>query len=169
MARRILGFVAGMLVMWIIVAVAFVVILGVMGPDNVFRQGTWNASMKFIVATSILSLIGAVVGGAVCQIIARRRSVAIVLAALVLIMGFAMVAIQASQQGDEPPPPRPADTTIDQMKEARKNGWIREPRWVSIMNPPLGAAGVLFGALLAAGNAPAPRPRATAENGAEDQ
>lgn len=169
MARRILGFVAGLLVTMIIVGIAFAVIIGVMGPDNVFNHATWNASMKFIVATTFLSLAGAVVGGIVCQAIAQRRAVAYTLAAFVLVMGLAMAAVEAAQDSDEPPPPRPRDTTMAQMKEAQQNGWIREPLWITLVNPPLGAAGILLGALLAAGSAPAPQQRPTPESGAEDQ
>ncbi len=147
MIRNILAFFIGFVVTYAGVTAAFIFAQMVMGPEVVFAPGSWRASAMFINVTAVTAFIAAVAGGAACQFVADRRTPALVLAALVLVAGLAMAIPTLISEAAEAPP-RPENPTQEQIGEAQEKGWIREPTWLLIANPLIGAAGILLGAVL---------------------
>lgn len=150
MLRAIGGVVVGYIAMF---AVVFCVLTGAylaMGADGAFKSGTYDVSPAWIAIWAVTTLVAAVVGGLVCVLIARSDKPAMVLAAIVLVLGLAMAGLSLS--GNKPDPgPRTADVkNLEAMTKAK------EPSWMAIANPIIGAAGVMIGARVCGRKAKAP-------------
>lgn len=143
MGRAILAVVVGYLTMFVLVFVTFSAAYLGMGPDRAFQPGTYEISGLWAAVSIVLGFLAALAGGFVCTAIGRRRMPPRALTALVLGLGLAMgipaaIAAQSAETKD-----RPAEVSnLDAMKDARQPGWI------ALLNPLIGAAGVMAGARL---------------------
>jgi hypothetical protein len=143
MFRTIAGVILGYLVIAGLVFASLTGAYAVLGADRAFRPGTYNVSTLWIAVMFTLGLGAALAGGYVCARIARRGSAATGLAGLVLVLGLLMAAtaIVGAQGGGSEPAPRTGDVSnADAMKHAQT------PPWIALLNPMVGAAGVLVGA-----------------------
>lgn len=152
MLRAIAGVVAGYVAMFVVVFVSFTVAYLAMGADRAFRPGSYDISMMWLVTSIVLGLAGAVVGGLTCAIIARRGSRApVVLAALLLVLGLVMGVPSLTAGGTAAQEPRTAAVgNFEAMTKART------PAFAAVLNPFVGAAGVVLGARLRRGSGRAP-------------
>jgi hypothetical protein len=141
MVRSILAVVAGYLAMGLLVFVLFSAAYLLMGADGAFRPGTYEVSALWLASSFVLGLVAALVGGYVCAVVARGGRAPLALACLVLILG--LVAFALSQRGDGGDAVRAGRVS---NSEARQRA--RTPAWVALLNPVVGAAGVLVGARL---------------------
>ena len=144
---------AGVIVGYIVMVIGVFVTLGgawlVLKADGAFLEApSWEPSTTWTVASLVLGLGVAIMGGFVCVMIAVKGSKApIALAVFVVIMGAISAAVQlAKQNSAEPPPPRTAETT---MFEAIQSAQV--PMLSLIGNPIVGAIGALIGARLRGG------------------
>ena len=119
------------------------------GPDRLLRPGSWQGGVSLTVAAPGITLGAGLLGGWFCATIARRRAAVIAMAALVLLLG-GLTAVFTLQK-PAPTGPREPGLTVAEFREKG-----REPTWLVLLNPVLGAAAVLAGGLLIA------RPRARA-------
>lgn len=146
--RAILGVIVGYIVMVIVVMVGFLALYFIMPLNLAFKPGNWDPSFAFIGSMAVLGLVAAVVGGLVCALIAMRGSKAsMVLLSMVLVFGL-WVGLRTNIE--EEPLEREdgmAKTEGIQIFPMHK----REPRWVMLMNPFLGAGGIFLGAKLRGG------------------
>ncbi|MBL8747041.1 MAG: hypothetical protein JNK58_11890 [Phycisphaerae bacterium] len=149
MVRAVLAVVAGYVAMLLIIFCVFTVAYLLMGADNAFRPGTYEPSPLWLVINFVLAPIAAVCGGLVCALIARPGSWAHVsLAWVVLALGLVMVLPVLTNSRPDPGP-RTADVpNLEAMTKAK------QPVWVAVANPIIGAAGVLLGARLRAPTKP---------------
>jgi hypothetical protein len=140
MLRAIVAVVVGYVVMFALVFASLTAAYLGMGADRAFKSGSYEVSGLWMVVSFVLSFLAAVGGGFVCGWIARRRTPVMVLAGLVLVLGLAMTAVGALAPTEGRPTTRSGDVSnMDAMKDART------PTWICLLNPLIGAAGVLLG------------------------
>jgi hypothetical protein len=142
MWRAIGGVILGYLAMAVFVSLSFTAVYLAMGADRAYQPGTFEVSTTWIAISFILSFTGAILGGLVCVLIARSPRPAMVLAGLVLVLGAANVVFEI-QRAKNPPPAREDDVSI--IQATRES---RQPVWVAVITPVVGALGVLVGARL---------------------
>ena len=143
MLRKIAGIVAGYVVVAILVFATFTLAYLAMGTDGAFRPGTYEVSHLWLAASIVLGLAAAVVGGLVCRIVSRSSRASLVLALLVLVLGLVMAFMALATPDVERPSVRAGDVG---NTEAMNNA--RQPDWLTVINPFLGAFGVMIGARL---------------------
>jgi hypothetical protein len=138
MLRGVLGVIVGYVVMAILVFVLLGALWMVLGAERAFRVGTTDVTVLWMVASAILSLLAAIAGGLTCALIAGGRGAVRVLAALVLVLGLiqAIMVLQAEPQ-------QVADPAALAMFEAMMAA--RQPVATLVLNPLIGAVGVLVG------------------------
>lgn len=142
MVRAILGVIVGYIVMALLVFCFLTIAYLGMGADTAFRPGTYNVSMLWVVVSCVLGLIAAIVGGLVCALISRSKRAVQVLAGIVFVLGI-LIAIPALTTVDVRPNNRAGNVPNLQAMQL-----ARTPGWVALINPFLGAAGVLIGSRL---------------------
>ena len=141
MLRTIVGVIVGYLVMAGLVFVTFTAAYAVLGVDRTFQPGTYQVSPLWIATSFALGLGAALAGGYVCARIARRRAAANALAALVLGLGLLVAGIGivgVAQEGE----PTPRTSEVGNQEAMMR---ARTPTWMALLNPLVGAAGVLIG------------------------
>jgi hypothetical protein len=142
MVRTIAAVVVGYLVMALLVFALFSAAYLAMGADAAFRPGTFEVSGLWVATSFVLGLVAAVVGGYVCATIAQDGKGPLILAALTLLLGV-LVAVPLLTSDAGQPQVRSGDVpNLAAMQQAR------QPGWVALLNPLVGAAGVLAGARL---------------------
>lgn len=139
MGRQIAGAVAGYLVMAVFIMVTFAIAFPLLGIERLFAPGTYEASTLWIALSFALGFTGALVGGMVAAGVGRATRAVHILAALVVALGV-LSAFSAQGAADARGGPRGPDANMtDAMSFAR------QPLWISIVNPVVGALGVLIG------------------------
>jgi hypothetical protein len=142
------GVVVGYVVMAVLVMGTFSVAYLVLGADGAFRSGSYEPSGLWIGISFVLSFLAALAGGCVAATIARDRRGPLVLAGLLVVLGLLFAIPSLTAGGGGSPDARSGDVG---MFEAMTRG--RQPGWVALLTPAVGAAGVLAG-----GRARSPRP-----------
>lgn len=142
MLRAIAAVIVGYVAIVIVVSLSFVGAWTALGVETVFQPGSYHPSGAWIAVSIVLGLVGAVIGGFICALIATSAKPVQALAGLVLIVGLVM-AVLVLVGGDARPTERPAD--VD-MQTATQNAI--QPAWVAFLNPLVGAVGVLLGGRL---------------------
>jgi hypothetical protein len=143
MLRSIAGVVIGYVVLALIVFVSFSITYLVIGAEGAFRPGSYDVSTLWLVISFVLGLIAAVVGGYVCAAIAKNSKAPMILAGIVLVLGL-LIAIPVLMTPDS--------GTVQGREgnvgnfEAMQNA--KQPGWVAILNPIVGAIGVIYGGRL---------------------
>jgi hypothetical protein len=142
MVRNIGGVIVGYILMALLIFLTFSATYLLMGADGAFKPGTYEVSGLWLAASFVLSLIAAAAGGYVCAAIARGGRAPLALAVLVLVLGLlaAIPVLKAAGDGRELAV-RTGDVPNMQAMQSAV-----QPGWVALLNPFLGAAGVLAGA-----------------------
>ena len=140
MVRAILGVIVGYIAMAMVVFCLFTIAYLAMGADAAFRTGTYDVSVLWIVISIVLSFIAAIFGGFVCAAISRSKRAVQVLAGIVLVLGI-LVAIPVLMGTDVRPNVRAGNVSNLQAMQS-----ARTPKLIALLNPVIGAVGVLVGA-----------------------
>jgi hypothetical protein len=143
MLRKIIGVVAGYIAMAAFIFILFTTLYLILGADGAFQPGNYQASTVWLVLSTILGLIAAVIGGLICVIIAKDHKVALWLAGLVIVLGI-ILAIP-SLNVSEAETNKVREGNVDNM-EAMQNA--KQPPISLILNPIIGAIGVIAGSRL---------------------
>lgn len=138
MIRSILSVVVGYMTLALLIMAGFSV--GFARPDLAFKLGTLNATAGWLIYTTLLSFVTAIIGGWVCRRIARSSRPAQVFAALVFFIGIA----SAIQNNAKPVPTLTADE-LNAMPQMERMQHTRQPDWFAFTIPVLAAAGILIG------------------------
>jgi hypothetical protein len=141
MVRFVTAIVLGYVAMLIVVIGVFTAAYPLVGIDRLFEPGTYQAARGWILLSFGVSLVAAMTGGSLCARTAPGTSAPLWLAAIVLVLGGLMeipVVMSASTSRGGVRPPQ--ITMSDAMAHAE------QPVWVALLNPLVGAAGVLMGA-----------------------
>ena len=141
MVRFIAAIVLGYVVMLVVVVGVFTAAYPLVGIDRLFEPGTYQAARGWIALSFVVGLVAAMAGGSLCARISPGTAAPLWLAAIVLVLGGLMaipvvMSASASRGGVRPP----QITMSDAMAHAE------QPVWVALLNPLVGAAGILMGA-----------------------
>ena len=141
MLRSIVGVIAGYISMAVFVFATFTIVYLAMGADGAFREGSYEISALWIVVSFVLSVIAAIVGGFVCAAIAKNMTAPYVLAGIVLVLGLllAIPVVTGSYEGM----PEVRDSATGNFEAMQ---YARQPVWIALLNPIIGAGGIVFGA-----------------------
>jgi hypothetical protein len=139
MGRTILAVVAGYLAMVAFVFASFSGLYYAMGADRAFLPGLYEPSMAWIATTLVLGIIAAMLGGFVCASIDSSPRAVPALAILVAVVGLAMAASTMTRTDTRPTVRDGSVSNSEAMMNAR------QPFWVSIAFPVIGAVGVWIG------------------------
>jgi hypothetical protein len=143
MARSIIGVIVGYILMFALEVAAFIATYSVMGADWSFRTATYQPSVRWLLIQFIVIFVTAVVGGLVCQLIAGKGKSPLVLAGVVVVIGLVLGAMSNSNSSADSRKMGTQDIpAIEAIKKAR------HPVWVVLVNPFLGAVGVIVGGSL---------------------
>jgi hypothetical protein len=141
MLRATAGVIVGYLAMFLVVFVLLSGAFLALGVDRTFQPGTYDVTTLWLVVWFAVTALAGLAGGYVCAALSASRKAPVVLAGLVLLLGLAMAAPVLMAKPPEANQMRGADVgNLEAMQYAR------EPVWVAIMNPVLGAAGAILGA-----------------------
>jgi len=140
MRRSIGAVILGYVVMAAAVFVTFTLAYLIMGADVDFKPDSYEVSGLWLVASLVLGLIAAVMGGLICASVARGSRAPLALAGLVLVLGLLMAFAGCGASDTEESQVRSGDVgNFEAMQKAN------EPDWMKLINPFIGAVGVLFG------------------------
>ena len=141
MVRFLAAIVIGYLVMLLVVVGVFTAAYPQLGVERLFEPGSYQAARGWIVLSFAIGLVAAMTAGSLCARIAPATAAPLWLAAIVLVLGGLMaipVVMSASTSRGGVRPPH--ITMSDAMAHAE------QPLWVALLNPLVGAAGILIGA-----------------------
>jgi hypothetical protein len=145
MARLIAAVLAGYATMAVAIMVAFGIAFKLLGIDQLFTPGTYDAAAGWIALSFALGFLGAIAGGWVCSRIAGGPTAPRWLATFVLVLGLFYALPVMLKDDPARGGPRPAEASMsDAMSHAK------QPVWVALLNPLVGAMGVVIGAGLRA-------------------
>lgn len=141
MMRSLGGVVLGYLMMAAFVFLSLSLAYRIIGADLVFQPGVFDVSGLWIITSIVLGLVAAVLGGYACATVARNVGAPKMLAVVVIVLG--VVLALPAVTGDAPTLPR--EGTVASSEAMRS---ARQPGWLALLNPLIGAVGVLWGARL---------------------
>jgi magnesium-transporting ATPase (P-type) len=143
MLKSVLGVIGGYLLMIILQFAAFMTIYTVMGANWSFKPDSFHASTRWTLMQFTVVFLTAALAGLVCAIVAKGGKAPLVLAVVVLLIGFALAATHVATQPPDTNEMRTANTpNMEAMVKAR------HPVWVVFLGPVIGAAGVVIGGKL---------------------
>ncbi len=116
------------------------------GVNGAFQPGVWDVTPTWLGLMIVSSLVAAIMGGYVTSMMTSDSRAPKILAGLLLVLGLLMAIPILTGSGPTAPLPRP-DTLP--MFEAMSNG--KQPSWLALLNPILGAVGVMVGSRLRSG------------------
>lgn len=141
MLRIIGGAIVGYIALFLVAFISFTLAYLVLGADGAFRPGTYDVSTTWVAVSFVLGFVAAAVGGFVAAAIARDAKGPLILAALVIVLGLLMAL---------PLLTAPVETRVREGSvgnfEAMQNA--RTPSWIALLNPFVGAIGVMVGGRL---------------------
>ncbi len=147
MLRTLLAVTAGYLVMAVLIFVLFSIVYLVLGtPDSFNPSKLWNLT------SFVLGFFAAVAGGWVCATLAKDWKASIALALLVLGLGILIVGYATLLPGNALSPEREGSAST---RSAMLSG--DQPLWVTVLNPIIGAGGIILGGQLKRRAKPKPR------------
>jgi len=139
MLRKILGVVAGYVVMNVTAFMTYSGFYFAIGADRAYYPGTYDVSILWIAAILVLGFIAAVVAGYLCKRIAGDLGTVVILAGIVVGLGIAAAsAISFSE-------PKPNEVRSGNVSNYEAMKYGRKPLWVEFAIPVVGFAGVLVG------------------------
>lgn len=148
MIRSILAVIATYIVMTILVIGLFMGLWFGFGPNRLLKPESFDGNLLITITAPSITILCGLFGGWMCAKIARAIKPVIVLACIVLTLG--MLTAYFTLQKPFPTGPRDPNMTVVELMEKG-----REPTWVALSNPILGAIGVLVGGFVTRSKKPA--------------
>jgi len=143
MARIVVGVIVGYVVMFVLQFAAFMTIYTVMGADWSFKPRSYHASTRWTLMQFTVVFVTAAVAGLICALIAKGGRAPLVLALVIIVIGFALGALHIATQPADTGEVRTANVpNIEAMTKAR------HPGWVIFLGPVIGAVGAVAGGKL---------------------
>lgn len=110
-----------------------------LGAERAFNPGVYDVSMLWLVLAIAINLVGAIVGGFVCSVIASTGKPPLAMAFIVLALGVGLAYVH-EQTAPADPGKRAGDVpNLEAMSKAVM------PSWFHYGAPVVGAVGVLIG------------------------
>lgn len=142
MLRNIGGVIVGYITLALLIFLTYSAAYLLMGANAAFKPATYEPSVIWLVSSFVLGFLASVVAGYVCASIAGGKRTPIALAALVIVLGV-LTAIPVFTAANEAKRLKPRMGDVSNI-EAMQNAVL--PTWVALLNPFIGAVGVLAGA-----------------------
>jgi magnesium-transporting ATPase (P-type) len=139
MLKAIIAVIVSFVVMAIFSFAAFTCAYFALGAERVFEAESYDVSTIWIVVMVVLSLIGGVIGGFICAAISKSMGVCKVFAGIVLALGLISGVVTTMKE-------RPDTARSGDVPNFQAMQMAQTPMWLCLLNPVLGAVGVLFGA-----------------------
>jgi uncharacterized membrane protein len=141
MLRIILGIVIGYVVMFAVVFTVFTTSYLMMGADGAFQPASYNVSSKWLTMAIPVSIIAALIGGAVCALVSQRGLAVFILADLVLLLGAVDAAFKLNRGSTN-------EVRTAQVRNTEAMMKANSPTWVVLAIPLIGFVGVWVGGAL---------------------
>ena len=139
MLKSILGVIVGYIAMAIFSFAMFTCAYLGLGVERVFEAESYDVSTIWMVIMIALALIGGILGGFICAAISKSKRACMALAGIVLALG--VIAGIMTKMKERPDTARSGDVPNLQAMQMAQT-----PTWLCLLNPVLGAVGVLLGA-----------------------
>ena len=143
MGRIVGSVIVGYIVMFAVVFLALTLAWLVLGADRAFEPGTYGISVLWAITAVLVGVIAAVAGGYVCATIAKSPTGPKALAVVVVLLGLVSAAPLIMGSGEDGLSVREAAVGLFEAM-----GNARQPLWMALLNPLIGALGVILGARL---------------------
>jgi hypothetical protein len=140
MLRAILGVVVSYAVLFFLWMALFFGVYALLGPERVFQPDSYEVANLWLVLTGVITFGGAMAGGYLCAIISKSNRACQVLAFVVFLIAI-LLCIKAMRRDTGGLHIRAGEVT---NREAVELAVV--PTWMHLLNPVIGAAGVLLGA-----------------------
>jgi hypothetical protein len=141
MVRSIVAVIVAYIAMFVLTFLWYTCAYLLMGADNAFKPGTYQASNRWTAMAFASYLVIAIIGGLICAVIAKGGRAPLALAAVVFVLGL-LLAIPALMI-QKPDMVRTGNVSnMEAMQRAK------QPPWVPLTFPIVGAIGVLIGGRL---------------------
>ncbi|MBA3558483.1 MAG: hypothetical protein H0W30_07755 [Gemmatimonadaceae bacterium] len=141
MLRTIGAVVGGYVAIFVMLFGTFSLAFLALGVNGAFQPGTYDVTPVWLIVSFVLTFVAAVIGGLVSVIISDDPKVPRALAIVVIVLGV-ITAIQI-MSADPAVVTRGGEVeNIEAMMSAK------QPIWVALLNPIIGAIGVMVGARL---------------------
>jgi len=138
MLRSILGVIVGYAALSLFFFATFAGVYFTLGVERIFQPDSYEVSALWLVLSAAISLCGSILGGYVCAAISKNKRTCELFAAIVLII---LIVFCIPKMRDRSPHWRAGDVPfMDAMRLTQM------PFWMHVLNPVLGAVGVLLGA-----------------------
>ncbi len=141
MGRVIVGVIVAYALMAVLIFALFTGAYLVLGPDRSFKPESYEPSVLWLAVSFALGLGAAIAAGFVAATIAPGTRVGPALAIVVIVLGLLMAIPNLTAT----PSTEARTSTVGNMEAMMKT---RQPAWVAVLNPFVGAAGVMIGARL---------------------
>ena len=139
MLKSILAVIVGYVVMAIFAFGVFTAAYFCLGADRAFEPASYTVSTLWIAVMIVITLIAGIIGGFVCAAISKSKTTCLVFAGIVFLLSLVFAIPHIMKERTDTV--RSGDVSnIEAMQQAQP------PTWVCLVNPVLGAAGILLGA-----------------------
>jgi len=143
MVRSVIAVIGSYIVMLILAVAVFSCAYLLMGADRAFKSGSFEPSTLWIATQFGLTLVVSIIVGLLCAAIARGGKVHVALAVIVLALGILIAVFEPKKPTDNASLVRAGNLpNFEAMQKARP------PFWLKLLNPCVGAVGVLIGGKL---------------------
>jgi len=110
-----------------------------LGVDRVFESDSYAVSMLWIVLMIVITLVCGILGGLTCAAISKSKKTCLVFVGIVFVLSLVFAIPNIMK--DHTPAVRAGDVPNLQAMQLAQT-----PAWLCVVNPILGADGVLLGA-----------------------
>jgi len=138
--RPILGFIVSYAVLFLLWSALFLGAYALLGPERVFQPDSYEVSTLWLGLTGAITFCGAIAGGYLCALISRSNRACQVLAFVVFLVSI-FLCIKAMKRDVGGLHVRAGEVTKLEAVQLAVS-----PTWMHLLNPVIGAAGVLLGA-----------------------
>ena len=143
MARSIIAVIVSYIVMFVLVFLTFTGVYLLLGADGAFRPGKYDASHRWLAIAFAVNFVIAIIGGLICAAIAKGGRAPVALAVVVFVLGLLLAIPTIMGYNARPNMIRAGNVSnMEAMQRAK------QPIWVPLLFPFVGAAGVLIGGKL---------------------
>lgn len=142
MGKIVGGVLLGYVTMFVAVFLLFSAGYLVLGTDGSYQAGSWDVSFAWVILSIVVGLLAAVAGGYVCASISDSPKAPQALVGVVVVLGLLM-ALPAVMGGSAEAATMVRPDTVG-LFDAMMNA--KQPNWLTLLNPVLGAVGVVVGA-----------------------
>jgi len=141
MLRKILGVIGGYVFIVAFIMGTFSALYAVLGTERSYQANSYEVSMTWILSTFVLGFIAAIGAGWLCFLISRSRGAVQVFAGIILAVGLIMAVAGMFVEKPDTKREGPVSNTEAMQKSVT-------PTWVAMVNPIMGAIGILIGGAL---------------------